>query len=46
MEQKETLNPENEEMNINADSDVPGNTHLSLPNLIILNAAVQRKELN
>ncbi len=31
MEQKETLNPENEEMNINADSDVPGNTHLSNP---------------
>jgi molecular chaperone GrpE len=31
MEQKETLNPENEEMNINADSDVPGNSHLSNP---------------
>ena len=31
MEYKETLNPENEEMNINADSDVPGNTHLSNP---------------
>ena len=31
MEQKETITPENEEMNINADADVPGNTHLSNP---------------
>ena len=31
MEQKETIAPENEEMNINADADVPGNTHLSNP---------------
>ena len=29
MEEKETITTENEEMNINADSDVPGNTHLS-----------------
>ncbi len=31
MEEKETTLPENEEMNINADADVPGNTHLSNP---------------
>lgn len=31
MEQKETFGPENEEMNINADADIPGNTHLSNP---------------
>jgi molecular chaperone GrpE len=31
MKEKETFGPENEEMNINADSDVPGNTHLSNP---------------
>jgi molecular chaperone GrpE len=31
MEEKETINTENEEMNINADADVPGNTHLSNP---------------
>ena len=31
MEQKETITPESEEMNINADADVPGNTHLSNP---------------
>ena len=31
MEQKEIITPENEEMNINADADVPGNTHLSNP---------------
>ncbi len=31
MEQKESITPENEEMNINADADVPGNTHLSNP---------------
>lgn len=31
MEQKEAITPENEEMNINADADVPGNTHLSNP---------------
>ena len=29
MEEKEVITPENSEMNINADSDVPGNTHLS-----------------
>jgi len=29
MKEKETLSPENEEMNINADADVPGNTHLT-----------------
>ncbi len=29
MDEKETITPENEEMNINADADVPGNTHLS-----------------
>jgi molecular chaperone GrpE len=31
MNNKETFSPENEEMNINADADVPGNTHLSNP---------------
>ncbi len=31
MEEKETVLPENDEMNINADADVPGNTHLSNP---------------
>lgn len=31
MEEKETVTTENEEMNINADADVPGNTHLSNP---------------
>lgn len=31
MEEKETMTPENEEMNINADADIPGNTHLSNP---------------
>ncbi len=31
MEKQEAINQENEEMNINADSDVPGNTHLSNP---------------
>lgn len=31
MQEKETITPENEEMNINADADVPGNTHLSNP---------------
>jgi molecular chaperone GrpE len=29
MEEKELLTPESNEMNINADADVPGNTHLS-----------------
>src|SRR4051794_41696268 len=29
MEDKETMSAENEEMNINADADVPGHTHLS-----------------
>ena len=29
MTEKETIPAENEEMNINADADVPGNTHLS-----------------
>ena len=29
MKEKETVSPENEEMNINSDADVPGNTHLS-----------------
>ena len=29
MEEKETMVPENEELNINADADVPGHTHLS-----------------
>ncbi len=31
MDNKETITPENEEMNINADADIPGNTHLSNP---------------
>jgi len=31
MEEKETVTTENEGMNINADADVPGNTHLSNP---------------
>lgn len=31
MQEKETITPENEEVNINADADVPGNTHLSNP---------------
>jgi len=31
MEEKETISQENEEMNINADADIPGNTHLSDP---------------
>jgi molecular chaperone GrpE len=31
MEQKETISMENGDMNINADADVPGNTHLSNP---------------
>lgn len=31
MSNKETFSPENEEMNINADADIPGNTHLSNP---------------
>lgn len=31
MKDKETFSPENEEMNINADADIPGNTHLSNP---------------
>ncbi|MGB4843618.1 MAG: nucleotide exchange factor GrpE [Ferruginibacter sp.] len=31
MEEKETTTTENEEMNINADADIPGNTHLSNP---------------
>lgn len=31
MEEKEITNPETEDMNINADADVPGNTHLSNP---------------
>jgi molecular chaperone GrpE len=29
MDQKQVITPENNEMNINADADVPGNTHLS-----------------
>jgi len=29
MEEKEVITPDNNEMNINADADVPGNTHLS-----------------
>ena len=29
MEEKEVITPENNEMNINADADVPGSTHLS-----------------
>jgi molecular chaperone GrpE len=31
MEEKEILEPENSDMNINADADIPGNTHLSNP---------------
>jgi len=31
MEEKESITTENEEMNINADADIPGNTHLSNP---------------
>ena len=31
MEEKVTITTENEQMNINADADVPGNTHLSNP---------------
>jgi len=31
MEEKEVITGENEDMNINADADVPGNTHLSNP---------------
>jgi molecular chaperone GrpE len=31
MEERETVTTENEAMNINADADVPGNTHLSNP---------------
>ncbi|MBK8611810.1 MAG: nucleotide exchange factor GrpE [Chitinophagaceae bacterium] len=31
MKEKDTILPENEDMNINADADVPGNTHLSNP---------------
>lgn len=31
MEERETVTTENEEMNINADADVPGSTHLSNP---------------
>jgi len=31
MEEKETITTENEEMNINADADIPGSTHLSNP---------------
>ena len=31
MEEKETISAENEQVNINADADVPGNTHLSNP---------------
>jgi len=31
MNEKEAILPENSEMNINADADVPGNTHLSNP---------------
>ncbi len=31
MEERESINMENEEMNINADADIPGNTHLSNP---------------
>jgi molecular chaperone GrpE len=31
MKEKETFSPEKEEMNINADADIPGNTHLSNP---------------
>ncbi len=31
MKEKQNFSPENEEMNINADADIPGNTHLSNP---------------
>lgn len=31
MEEKEIFEPENSDMNINADADIPGNTHLSNP---------------
>ena len=31
MKEKDIFTPENEEMNINADADIPGNTHLSNP---------------
>ncbi len=31
MEEKEAITPENEGMNINADADIPGNTHLTDP---------------
>jgi molecular chaperone GrpE len=31
MEEKDVISPENEQININADADVPGNTHLSNP---------------
>ena len=31
MEEKDTMTQENQEMDINADADVPGNTHLSNP---------------
>jgi len=31
MDEKEAITQENEEMNINADADIPGNTHLSNP---------------
>lgn len=31
MEEKETITQENGDMNINADADIPGNTHLSNP---------------
>lgn len=31
MEEKETVMPENEDININSDADIPGNTHLSNP---------------
>lgn len=33
MEEKEITTPETEDMNINADADVPGNTHLSNPDV-------------
>ncbi len=29
MEEKEIINPENQELNINSDSELPGNTHLT-----------------
>ena len=31
MEDKETITPENDDMNINADADIPGNSYLSNP---------------